>query len=144
MSLHDDLEDALELARTVISDKKAEKEKAEQERKTVQLVCPYCGTSSRFVWEEGKLPSCPNCGAAFEEDARLEKMRSELDARAEAERRKREAEAAESEKTKRKIRRYIIIGIVVIAVLIAAVIAAKLNGGSLHFNGDASFHFQIS
>ena len=93
------------------------------------------------MWEGGVLPSCPNCGAAFEEDPRLKQMRSEMDLRAEE---KRRAQEAESEKTKRRIRRYIIIGIIVIAVLTAAVIAAKLNGGSLHFNGDASFHFQIS
>ena len=143
MSFHEDLEDLKELARMVTSDKKEEKEREERERRTVQLVCPYCGVSSRIVWEEGRLPVCPSCGASFEEnDPQLIKLRENKTRQMDMENRAREAAAIDSAKTKLKIRRFIIIGIIVIILLIAAVIIAKINGGSLHITGR--FHFNIS
>ena len=145
MSLHDDLKDVKDLARMVMSDKKEEKQKADRERRTVQLVCPYCGTSSRFVFEEGKLPGCPSCGAVFEaDDPQLKKLREEMEQDAQVDRRAREAAAIDSAKTRNKIRRYVIIGVIVIVLLIVAVIVAKLNGGSLHVGGGGSFNFHIS
>lgn len=29
------------------------------------VACSFCGTEIRLSWEEGSLPSCPNCGAAL-------------------------------------------------------------------------------
>ncbi|MCR5803843.1 MAG: hypothetical protein K6G47_06235 [Clostridia bacterium] len=29
------------------------------------VACSFCGTEIRLSWEEGDLPSCPNCGAAL-------------------------------------------------------------------------------
>lgn len=145
MSLHDDLEDAKELVHMVMEDRKEEKAKAQREKNTVQLVCPYCGTSSRFVWEDGKLPTCPNCGATFDaEDPQIKKLTEERSMEQDTRRRVQEAAAMESMKTRSKIRRYVIIGVVVIVVAIAAVVVAKLNGGSLHMQGGGSFNFHIS
>ena len=108
-------------------------------------MCPYCGTSTRFVWEEGKLPTCPSCGAAFEEDnEQLKKLREERNMKAETERRVYEAAAIKKAKTRSKVRRYIIIGVVVVVALAAVVIAAKLYGGNLHLGGGATFDFHIS
>ena len=133
------------LARTVFSDKKEEKERKEKERKTIELVCPYCGTTSKYVWEDGKLPTCQSCGAAFDADnEQLKKYREEREMEADTDRRVYEAAALEKVKTKSKIRRYIIIGVVVVVLLTAAVIAAKLNGGNLHLGGGASFNFHVS
>ena len=109
------------------------------------LVCPYCGTTSKYVWEDGKLPTCPSCGAAFDADnEQLKKYREEREMEADTDRRVYEAAALEKVKTKSKIRRYIIIGVVVVVLLTAAVIAAKLNGGNLHLGGGASFNFHVS
>ena len=33
-----------------------------------RLMCAFCGTEIKLVWDEGALPSCPNCGAAMRED----------------------------------------------------------------------------
>ena len=145
MSLHNDFQDMIGLARTVFSDKKEEKERKEKERKTIELVCPYCGTTSKYVWEDGKLPTCQSCGAAFDADnEQLKKYREEREMEADTDRRVYEAAALEKVKTKSKIRRYIIIGVVVVVLLTAAVIAAKLNGGNLHLGGGASFNFHVS
>ena len=145
MSLHNDFQDMIGLARTVFADKKEEKERKEKERKTIELVCPYCGTTSKYVWEDGKLPTCPSCGAAFDADnEQLKKYREEREMEADTDRRVYEAAALEKVKTKSKIRRYIIIGVVVVVLLTAAVIAAKLNGGNLHLGGGASFNFHVS
>lgn len=32
-----------------------------------QAACSFCGTQIKLKWEEGALPSCPNCGAALSE-----------------------------------------------------------------------------
>ena len=145
MSLHDDFQDMMGLARNVFSDKKEEKERKEREHKTIELVCPYCGTSSKYVWEEGNLPTCPSCGATFEEDnEQLKKYREEREREADTDRRVYETAALEKVKTRSKIRRYIMIGVIVIVLLIVAVIAAKLNGGSLKLGGGASFDFHVS
>ena len=144
MSLHEDFNDMIELARTVISDKKEEKQRAERERRTIQLVCPYCSTSSRFVWEDGKLPDCPNCGAAFAaDDPQLVKIREKFSLKQESERRAHEEAAVASAKMKRKIRFFVTIGVLVIILLIAAAIIAKMNGGALNFGGDATFNFHV-
>jgi nitrate reductase NapE component len=145
VSLHDDIDDFKELTRMIISDKKEEKERQEREQRTVQLICPYCGTSSRIVWEEGTLPNCPSCGAVFSaDDPQLVKAREELDEKASARRRAQEAAAIESAKTKSKIKKFVILGIVLVVLLIAAVVAAKLMGGNMHMEGGASFDFHIS
>ena len=144
MSFHEDLEDMKELVRMVISDKKEEKERKERARKTVQIVCPFCGVSSRVIWEEGRLPVCPSCGASLEEnDPQLEKIRADKARQMEIEDKAREVAAIDSAKLKNKIRRYIIIGVIVLIILIAAVIIAGLNGGSLHITGDGSFHLHV-
>ena len=144
MGLHEDLNDMKDLANIFMSDKKEENRKKERERKTVELTCPYCGSVSRYVWEEGNLPTCPNCGAPFDaDDEQLKKIREQRDRDAETERRVYEAQAIEKAKTKSKIRKYIIIGVILIVLIIVAVIAAKLNGGSLHLGGDATFNFHI-
>ena len=123
----------------------SEKTQAQREKNTVQLVCPYCGTSSRFVWEDGKLPTCPNCGATFDaEDPQIKKLREEKSQEADVQRRAQETAALESVKTRSKIRRYVIIGIVVVVALAAVVVAAKLYGGNLHLSGGGTFDFHIS
>ena len=145
MTGHDDFREVIGLARNFFADKKEEKERKEKESRTIELVCPYCGTSTRFVWEEGKLPTCPSCGAAFEEDnEQLKKLREERNMKAETERRVYEAAAIEKAKTRSKVRRYIIIGVVVVVALAAVMIAAKLYGGNLHLGGGATFDFHIS
>ena len=119
--------------------------KLELSSNRTRLVCPYCGTTSKYVWEDGKLPTCPSCGAAFDADnEQLKKYREEREMEADTDRRVYEAAALEKVKTKSKIRRYIIIGVVVVVLLTAAVIAAKLNGGNLHLGGGASFNFHVS
>ena len=55
-----------------------------------------------------------------------------------------ETAALESVKTRSKIRRYVIIGIVVVVALAAVVVAAKLYGGNLHLSGGGTFDFHIS
>ena len=143
MSLHDDLRDLMDLAGKAMSDKKAEKQRKEEERRKIQLICPYCGSVSLYTLEEGNLPKCPNCGSPFdEENEQLKKIREEREQEVEAERRVYEAQAIEKARTKSRIRRYIIIGILVIVLLIAAVILAKLNGGSLKINGGFNFHVE--
>ena len=145
MSLKESLEEVKELAHMVMEDRKEEKTQAQREKNTVQLVCPYCGTSSRFVWEDGKLPTCPNCGATFDaEDPQIKKLREEKSQEADVQRRAQETAALESVKTRSKIRRYVIIGIVVIVALAAVVVAAKLYGGNLHLSGGGTFDFHIS
>lgn len=145
MSLHDDFEDVVGLAKTVLSDRKAEKEREQHERQMVQLVCPYCGSSNRFFWEEGKLPGCPNCGAVFDaEDSQLKKLRELHESKAETWHKAQETAAIESARTKSKIRRYIIIGMIVLIALIAIVVIAKLYGGNLHLEGGGNFEFHIS
>lgn len=145
MSLKESLEEVKELAHMVMEDRKEEKTQAQREKNTVQLVCPYCGTSSRFVWEDGKLPTCPNCGATFDaEDPQIKKLREEKSQEADVQRRARETAALESVKTRSKIRRYVIIGIVVVVALAAVVVAAKLYGGNLHLSGGGTFDFHIS
>lgn len=145
MSLKESLEEVKELAHMVMEDRKEEKTQAQREKNTVQLVCPYCGTSSRFVWEDGKLPTCPNCGATFEaEDPQIKKLREEKSQEADVQRRAQETAALESVKTRSKIRRYVIIGIVVVVALAAVVVAAKLYGGNLHLSGGGTFDFHIS
>lgn len=145
MSLKESLEEVKELAHMVMEDRKEEKTQAQREKNTVQLVCPYCGTSSRFVWEDGKLPTCPNCGATFDaEDPQIKKLREEKSQEADVQRRARETAALESVKTRSKIRRYVIIGIVVVVALAAVVVAAKLYGGNLHLSGGGTFNFHIS
>lgn len=144
MSLHDDFEEVIGLAKSAIFDKKEEKKREEMERRTIELVCPYCGTSSRYVWEDGKLPSCPSCGAAFEEDnEQLKKFREEHISRAEIDRRAYETVAIEKARTRSKIRRYITIGVVVLVLMIALVIVAKLYGGNLKLGGGATFNFHV-
>jgi protein-arginine kinase activator protein McsA len=145
MSLKESLEEVKELAHMVMEDRKEEKTQAQREKNTVQLVCPYCGTSSRFVWEDGKLPTCPNCGATFDaEDPQIKKLREEKSQEADVQRRAQETAALESVKTRSKIRRYVIIGIVVVVALAAVVVAAKLYGGNLHLSGGGTFDFHIS
>ena len=145
MSLKESLEEVKELAHMVMEDRKEEKTQAQREKNTVQLVCPYCGTSSRFVWEDGKLPTCPNCGATFDaEDPQIKKLREEKSQEADVQRRAQETAALESVKTRSKIRRYVIIGIVVVVALAAVVVAAKLHGGNLHLSGGGTFDFHIS
>ena len=145
MSLHDELNDVKDLVGMVLSDRKEEKEKEERERRTVQLVCPYCGTSSRIVWEDGKLPSCASCGAVFRaDDPQLVRLREAAERKAELELRAREQAALEAARTKRRIRRYIIIGIAVIVLLAALVFIANLIGGDVHIAGGGTFHFHIS
>ena len=145
MSLKESLEEVKELAHMVMEDRKEEKTQAQREKNTVQLVCPYCGTSSRFVWEGGKLPTCPNCGATFDaEDPQIKKLREEKSQEADVQRRAQETAALESVKTRSKIRRYVIIGIVVVVALAAVVVAAKLYGGNLHLSGGGTFDFHIS
>ena len=34
-----------------------------------QLQCDYCGTQIKLKWQEGAIPSCPNCGALLNEVA---------------------------------------------------------------------------
>jgi len=144
MLFHEDIEDMKELVRMVMSDKKEEKEREERAQKTVQIVCPFCGVSSRVIWEEGRLPVCPSCGASLEEnDPQLQKIRADKARQMEIEEKAREAAAIDSAKLKNKIRRYIIIGVIVLVILIAAVILAGLNGGSLHIKGDGSFHLHV-
>jgi len=144
MSLHDDLDDLKGLAKMVFAQNKEEKKNAERESRTVQLVCPYCGESSRFVWEEGMLPKCPNCGSTFDaDDEQIKKLQEQQIMRAESDIRAREKAAIDSAKTRNKIRMYIIIGIIVILLIIVAVIVAKINGGSLHMGGDATFNFHV-
>lgn len=144
MSLHDSLEEIRELASMVMEDKKKEKEKEEQERRTVELVCPYCGVRSRIVWEDGRLPACPNCGASFDaDDPQLVKAREQRMRQLEMDDRVQEQMALESAKTKKTIKRFIIFGIVMMVILAALVIVANLNGGSLNFVGDGSFNFHI-
>ena len=141
MSLKESLEEVKELAHMVMEDRKEEKTQAQREKNTVQLVCPYCGTSSRFVWEDGKLPTCPNCGATFDaEDPQIKKLREEKSQEADVQRRAQETAALESVKTRSKI----IIGIVVVVALAAVVVAAKLYGGNLHLSGGGTFDFHIS
>ena len=145
MSLQDELKDAVGLAKQVLSDRKEEKEREQRERRTVQLVCPYCGTSSKVVWEGGTLPNCPSCGAVFDaNDPQLRHLVEEESLSAERQRRVKEEAAIQSAKTKKKIRMIIIIVILMIVLMIAAVVVAKLNGGSLHMEGDTTFHFRIS
>lgn len=145
MSLKESLEEVKELAHMVMEDRKEEKTQAQREKNTVQLVCPYCGTSSRFVWDDGKLPTCPNCGATFDaEDPQIKKLREEKSQEADVQRRAQETAALESVKTRSKIRRYVIIGIVVVVALAAVVVAAKLYGGNLHLSGGGTFDFHIS
>ena len=141
MSLHDDLDNMMDLAKMAMSDKKEENRRKEKARRTFELVCPYCGGIRRYVWEEGSLPTCPNCGATFDaEDEQLKRIREEWRQEADTERRVYEAQAIESAKTKKKIRRYIMIAVIIIVALIAAVIVAKLNGGSLKLDGSFNFH----
>ena len=145
MSFRDEINKAAELAREAMAEKKEEREQLEREQKKVQLICPYCGTSSIVVWEEGRLPGCPSCGAAFSaDDPQIEKLREEMREKANLHQRAREAAAIDSAKTRNKIRRYVIIGILVIVLLIVAVIATRLNGGSLRLEGGGSFNFHIS
>ena len=107
MSLKESLEEVKELAHMVMEDRKEEKTQAQREKNTVQLVCPYCGTSSRFVWEDGKLPTCPNCGATFDaEDPQIKKLREEKSQEADVQRRAQETAALESVKTRSKIRHH--------------------------------------
>ena len=68
MSFRDEINKAAELVREAMAEKKEEREQLEREQKKVQLICPYCGTGSIVVWEEGRLPGCPSCGAAFSAD----------------------------------------------------------------------------
>ena len=141
MSLHDDLDNMMDLAKMAMSDKKEENRRKEKARRTFELVCPYCGGIRRYVWEEGSLPTCPNCGATFDaEDEQLKRIREEWKQEAETERKVYETQAIESVKTKKKIRRYIILAVIIIVVLIVAVIVAKLNGGALKLNGSFNFH----
>ena len=144
-TLQDGINAVKGLTELIMSEKRDERERAEKDSKTVRIICPYCGTSSRFVWEEGKLPTCPSCGAVFEADDPKVKKALEEQARLEETRvRAREEAAVESAKTKNKIRRYIVIVAIIIVLAIVLVIIAKLNGGSLNMNGDAAFNFHIS
>lgn len=144
MGLRDEFDQVIGLAKEVVSDRAAEKKKAEEERKTVPLICPYCGASSKFLWQEGMLPKCPNCGATFDaDDEQIRKIVSDHDLAVEAERKAQEIRALESAKTKAKIRRYVIIAVIVIVLIIVAMIVAKASGGSFHMGGDATFDFHV-
>ena len=91
------------------------------------------------------LLTCPNCSATFDaEDPQIKKLREEKSQEADVQRRAQETAALESVKTRSKIRRYVIIGIVVVVALAAVVVAAKLYGGNLHLSGGGTFDFHIS
>lgn len=135
MAFEDDLHDVVDLAKSVVSDRKKEKEQADEARKTVNLTCPYCKTASKFVWKGGALPACPNCGAAFDvTEEMLRKAASQESSGAPA--------AAPVKKV--PIRLFIILGVVLIVMMIVAGVIASSHGGNFHFKGDATFNFRIS
>ena len=138
MSFEDDFHDAVGLAKWVLSDRKKEKEQAEEARKTLSLTCPYCKTASKIVWKGGALPACPNCGAAFDvTEEMLNKMTAAQAGRV-------SEPAAPAPARKSGIRPLIIMGGVIILVMFIIAGIAAVRGGNFSFKGDATFHFGIS
>ena len=129
MAFFDDMKDVIHEAKSLFPEENAEnKNRDDNDTKTVFLKCPYCGTQNKIIWREGALPRCPYCGGEYNV-SQAEEQRKPV--------------AEPGVPWHKKFRIHIILVAMLLIISIFAAIYLALGGGPMSMRMDSNFEIHI-